>query len=175
MDNISQFFFVLTNAIIYVLIHQIISRFYLLEYSLFFKYSCTNIFHRRSRYTLYAIPLPHLNDWFIFGNNAVQIWFIGAVFNVIDALLAVCITPVSRKMGFRFNYSLKVPDCQTSSSQSILSNRCRRPVHLVYFLSICLKSKVRVVVMRIKGNSLTKHMLKYENYVWLTFFNNGIK
>ena len=37
MDNLSYFFFVLTYAIIYVLIHQIISRFYLLKYSLFFQ------------------------------------------------------------------------------------------------------------------------------------------
>ena len=36
MDNESYFFCVLTNAIIYVLIHQIIFRFYLLKYSLFF-------------------------------------------------------------------------------------------------------------------------------------------
>ena len=38
----------MTYAIIYVLIHQIIFRFYHLKYSLFFKYSCTNIFHRCS-------------------------------------------------------------------------------------------------------------------------------
>ena len=36
MDNKSYFFCILTYAIIYVLIHQIIFRFYLLEYSLFF-------------------------------------------------------------------------------------------------------------------------------------------
>ena len=36
MDNESHFFCVLTYAIIYVLIHQIIFRFYLLKYSLFF-------------------------------------------------------------------------------------------------------------------------------------------
>ena len=36
MDNISYFLCVLTYAIIYVLIHQIIFRFYLLKYSLFF-------------------------------------------------------------------------------------------------------------------------------------------
>ena len=44
------FFCVLTYAIIYVLIHQIIFRFYPLY---FIKYSCTNIFHRRSLYTFY--------------------------------------------------------------------------------------------------------------------------
>ena len=49
-------FCVLTYAIIYVLIHQIIFRFYLFNNILyFFKYSCTNIFHRRSLYTLYMI------------------------------------------------------------------------------------------------------------------------
>ena len=37
MDNKSYFFCVLTYAIIYVLIHQIIFRFYLLKYSLFFQ------------------------------------------------------------------------------------------------------------------------------------------
>ena len=37
MDTISSFFCVLTYAIIYVLIHQIIFRFYLLKYSLFFQ------------------------------------------------------------------------------------------------------------------------------------------
>ena len=37
MDNESYFFCVLTYAIIYVLIHQIIFRFYLLKYSLFFQ------------------------------------------------------------------------------------------------------------------------------------------
>ena len=45
----------MTYAITYVLIHQIIFRFYLLKYILyFFKYSCTNIFHRRSLYTFYS-------------------------------------------------------------------------------------------------------------------------
>ena len=37
MDNIYIFLCVLTYAIIYVLIHQIIFRFYFLEYSLFFQ------------------------------------------------------------------------------------------------------------------------------------------
>ena len=37
MDNESYFFCVLTYAIIYVLIHQIIFRSYLLKYSLFFQ------------------------------------------------------------------------------------------------------------------------------------------
>ena len=37
MDKESYFFGVLTYAIIYVLIHQIILRFYLLKYSLFFQ------------------------------------------------------------------------------------------------------------------------------------------
>ena len=45
-------FCVLTYAIIYVLIHQIIFRYYLLNF--FFKYSCTNIFHRLSFYTYYV-------------------------------------------------------------------------------------------------------------------------
>ena len=45
---------VLIYAIIYVLIHQIIFRFYLLY---FFKYSCNNIFHRRSLNTFYRQDL----------------------------------------------------------------------------------------------------------------------
>ena len=52
---INLFLCVLTYAIIYVLIHQIIFRFYLLKYSLFFKYSCTNIFHRRSLNIFYRL------------------------------------------------------------------------------------------------------------------------
>ena len=54
MDNESYFFGVLTYAIIYVLIHQIILRFYLLKYSLFF--SSTLVLtssYRRSLYTFY--------------------------------------------------------------------------------------------------------------------------
>ena len=47
------------SAYINVLIHKIIFRFYLLKYSLFFfKYTCTNIFHRRSLYTFYQ---PHVS------------------------------------------------------------------------------------------------------------------
>ena len=52
MDSISSFFCILTYAIIYVLIHHIIVWLYL--YFLFFKYSCTNIFHRRSLCTFYS-------------------------------------------------------------------------------------------------------------------------
>ena len=38
---------------LYVLIHQTIFRFYSLNILYFFKYSCTNIFHRRSLHTFY--------------------------------------------------------------------------------------------------------------------------
>ena len=56
MDNESYFFGVLTYAIIYVLIHQIILRFYLLKYSLFFSSTLvlTSSF-KRSLYTFYSI------------------------------------------------------------------------------------------------------------------------
>ena len=50
------FFCILTYAIIYVLIHHIIFRLYLYFLNIvlyFFKYSCTNIFHRRSLYSFY--------------------------------------------------------------------------------------------------------------------------
>ena len=49
------FFCILTYAIIYVLIHYIIFWLYLyfINNLYFFKYSCTNIFHRRSLYTFY--------------------------------------------------------------------------------------------------------------------------
>ena len=57
MDSLSYFVCVLTYAIIYVLIHRINFRYYLLKYSIFFKYSCTNIFHRRSFYTFYWCEL----------------------------------------------------------------------------------------------------------------------
>ena len=55
MDSISSFFCILTYAIIYVLIHHIIFWLYLyfLNIHYFFKYSCTNIFHRCSLYTFY--------------------------------------------------------------------------------------------------------------------------
>ena len=55
MDSISSFFCILTYAIIYVLIHHIIFWFYLyfLNILYFFKYSCTNILHRRSPCTFY--------------------------------------------------------------------------------------------------------------------------
>ena len=57
MDSISLFFCILTYAIIYVLTHHIIFLLYLyLLYIVlyFFKYSCTNIFHRRILYTFYS-------------------------------------------------------------------------------------------------------------------------
>ena len=55
MDNISSCFSILTYAIIYVFIHHISVWLYLyfLNILYFFKYSCTNIFHRRSPYTFY--------------------------------------------------------------------------------------------------------------------------
>ena len=56
MDSISSFFCILTYAIIYVLIHHVIFRLYLYFLNIvlyFLKYSCTNIFHRRSLYTFY--------------------------------------------------------------------------------------------------------------------------
>ena len=51
-----HFFCILAHAIIYVLIHHIIflALSLLLKYYLFFKYSCTNIFHRRSLCTFYG-------------------------------------------------------------------------------------------------------------------------
>ena len=56
MDNIYYFFVcVLTYAIIYVLIHQIFFGITFLNILNFFKYSCINIFHRRSLYTFYGI------------------------------------------------------------------------------------------------------------------------
>ena len=55
MDSISFFFCILTYAIIYVLIHHIIFWLYLyfLNILYFFKYSCTNIFHRCSLCTFF--------------------------------------------------------------------------------------------------------------------------
>ena len=47
---------ILTYAIVYVLIHHIILRLYLYFLNIvlyFLKYSCTNIFHKRSPYTFY--------------------------------------------------------------------------------------------------------------------------
>ena len=55
MGSISSFFCILTYAIIYVSIHHIV--FWLYPYFLniiyFLKYSCSNIFHRRSLWTFY--------------------------------------------------------------------------------------------------------------------------
>ena len=50
-----HFFCILTSAITYVLIHHIIFWLYLyfLNFLYFFKYSCTNFFHRRSLCTVY--------------------------------------------------------------------------------------------------------------------------
>ena len=55
LDSISSLFCILTYAIIYVLIHHIMFWLYLyfLNILYFFKYSCTNIFHRRSLFTFY--------------------------------------------------------------------------------------------------------------------------
>ena len=52
MDNIS-YFFVFWHMQLYVLIHQIFFGFTFSNILYFFKYSCTNIFHRRSLYTFY--------------------------------------------------------------------------------------------------------------------------
>ena len=52
MDDIS-FFIVFWHMQLYMSWYIISFRFYLLKYSLFFKYSCTNIFHRRRLYTFY--------------------------------------------------------------------------------------------------------------------------
>ena len=58
LESISSCFCILTYAIaiIYVLIHHIIFWLYLyfLNIIYFFKYSCTNIFHRRSLCTFYT-------------------------------------------------------------------------------------------------------------------------
>ena len=55
MDSISSFFCILTYTIMYVLIHHIMFWLYLyfLNILYFFKYSCTNILHRRSPCTFY--------------------------------------------------------------------------------------------------------------------------
>ena len=78
MDSISSFFCILTYAVIYVLKHHIIfwRHLYFLNILFFPKYSCTNIFHRRSlctfcyvshenntmtktlQYNSYHIPMP---------------------------------------------------------------------------------------------------------------------
>ena len=50
---IVYFFCILTYAIIYVLIHHIIVLLYLYFLKFFFKYFCTNIFHRPSLCTFY--------------------------------------------------------------------------------------------------------------------------
>ena len=58
MDSISSFFFcILTYTFLYVLIHHIIFRLYLYFMNIlyFFKFCCTNIFHRRSLYTFYLM------------------------------------------------------------------------------------------------------------------------
>ena len=55
LDSISSFFCISTCAIIYVLIHHIILWLYLyfLNILYFFKYYCTNIFHRHNVCTFY--------------------------------------------------------------------------------------------------------------------------
>ena len=59
-----NYFCILTYAIVYVLIHYIIFWLYLYFSNIlyFFKYSCSNIFHRRSLCTFYRICFtsPHL-------------------------------------------------------------------------------------------------------------------
>ena len=56
LGSISSLFCILAYAIIYVLIHHIMFWLYLyfLNILYFFKYSCTNIFHRRSLCTFYG-------------------------------------------------------------------------------------------------------------------------
>ena len=60
LDSISSFFCIVTYAIIYVLIHHIIFLLYLYFLNIFnfFKYSCINIFHRRSLCTFYMAKSP---------------------------------------------------------------------------------------------------------------------
>ena len=63
-----HFFCILTYAIIYVLIHHIILGlyFYFLNILYFFKYSCTNIFHRRSLCTFYEYSWnPSTNIYYL--------------------------------------------------------------------------------------------------------------
>ena len=57
LDSISSFFLYFDIAIIYVLIHHILFWLYLyfLNILYFFKYSCINIFHRRSLCTFYSL------------------------------------------------------------------------------------------------------------------------
>ena len=80
-----HFFCILTYAIIYVLIHQIIFWLYLyfLNILYFFKYSCTKIFHRHSlctfyweRWSLYWDGGPHIHNE-MFGRAETIHWHSG--------------------------------------------------------------------------------------------------
>ena len=65
MDSISYIFCILTYAIIYVLIHHITFWLYLYFLNIlyfFFKYSCTNIYHRRSPYT-FCMDISEMPTW----------------------------------------------------------------------------------------------------------------
>ena len=65
---LSSLFCILTYAIIYGLIHHIIFWLYLyfLNIIYFFKYSCTNIFHRRSLCTFYW---KQLLEWIMWSHS----------------------------------------------------------------------------------------------------------
>ena len=78
MDSISSLFFcILTYAIIYVLINHIIFRLYLYYLNIvlyFFKYSCTNIFHRCSLYTFYDLGQHMFKWWFVAWQHQAITW-----------------------------------------------------------------------------------------------------
>ena len=65
-----HFFCILAYAIMYVLIHHIIFWLYLyfLNILYFFKYSCTNILHRRSLCTFYYQEREYITEWDSFIN-----------------------------------------------------------------------------------------------------------
>ena len=71
-----HFFCILTYAILYVLIHHIMFwlYFYFLNILYFFRYSCTNIFHRRTPCTFYYKSyifqneiFPYISLWAFYG------------------------------------------------------------------------------------------------------------
>ena len=82
LNSISSFYCILTYAIIYVLVHHIIFWLYLyfLNILYFFKYSCTNIFYRRSICTFYSIIMQDCSKAL---NTCKCLWVY---------LMAVCLT-----------------------------------------------------------------------------------
>ena len=56
-------FFMFWHMQLYVLMHQIIFGFTFLNIIYFFKYSCTNIFHKRSLHTFYTANTSRARPW----------------------------------------------------------------------------------------------------------------